>query len=244
VTRHVILLLVCGLGLSACGGGGSSSTTSRTSAASAEQTRLISELRSALEAPGSPVANVHDLDECIVAQAARLPVAGLRKLAASDVSPSATNPLVARCVARGKGLSWVRGIIAGVVAHGLAPPIPGGFSKCVVAGVDKLTPAQLAAALEKSSGGDQTYSRQLGRRLALACVQNPAIFVQWRKLFLDEIRRSLQGHHLPAAFVQCFLGKAEQISATQLIKLVQAGTAAETAYGQKLGRECRSAVRG
>jgi hypothetical protein len=40
------------------------------------------------------------------------------------------------------------------------------------------------------------------------------------------------------------LGKAGQISPTELVNLVGAGTAAETAYGEKLGRECRSSLSG
>jgi hypothetical protein len=108
--------------------------------------------------------------------------------------------------------------------------------------VGKLTPAQLAAALNKGATGDQTYSRQLGRRIALACLKKPTVFAQWREPWLKGIRRSLNGRHLPAAFVHCVVGKAAQIGASELIKLVQSGAAAETAYGEKLGRECRSSL--
>jgi hypothetical protein len=242
--RRLTLILVGLLSLSACGGASHSSSTTRTSAASAEQTRLLSELRAGLEDPTSPVANVRDLDECIVQQAKRLPLASLRKLASANAGTADTNPLVARCVAQGKGLSWVRGVIANVVGGKLPPPIPANFSTCVVAGVNQLTPAQLAAALNKGATGDQSYSRKLGQRIALDCIQKPAVFAQWRKLWVAEIRRSLQGHHLPAPFVQCVLGKAGQIGAKPLVKLVQSGTGAETAYGEKLGRECRASVSG
>ncbi len=232
------------VGLTACGGGAghSGSTTTRTSATSAEQTRLLSQLRAGLAAPTSPLAGVTDLDDCIVEQARGLPLSSLRKLAAANVSTAVTDPLLARCVAQGKGLPFVRGVIADVVAGKLPPPIPASFSRCVVASVDTLTPAQLATALNQGSTGDQAYSRALGRRLALACVQKPAVFAQWRRLWVEGIRRSLQGHHLPAAYLQCVLGKAGQIGSAELVKLVQSGSAAETAYGRQLGRECRAAV--
>jgi hypothetical protein len=242
--RRAILILVGVLSVSGCGGASSSSSTTRAAAANPEQTRLLSELRSGLEAPSSPVATVRDLDDCIVQQAKRLPLVSLRKLAAGDVGTADTDPLVARCVAEGKGLNWVRGVVAGVVAGKLTPPIPDSFRKCVVAGVGTLTPAQLAAALNQEAAGNQALSRRLGRGLALTCIKKPAIFGQWRKLWVAEIRRSLNGRHLPAAFVQCVLGKAGKIGATELVKLVQAGPAAETAYGEKLGRACRSSLSG
>lgn len=244
--RRLILLLVGSLSMTACGGGStdSSTSTTRTAAANSEQTRLESELRSGLEAPTSPVANVRDLDECIIQQAKDLPLARLRKLAAGDVGTADTNPLVARCVAQGKGLSWVRGVIANVVSGKLPPPIPAAFSKCLIAGVNKLTPDQLATALNRGANGNQAYSRRLGRQVAFDCVKKPAVFGPWRKLWLAEIRRSLNGRHLPAAFVQCVLDKAGKIGATELIKLVQAGSAAETAYGEKLGRACRPSLSG
>ena len=245
--RRMILILVGLLGVSACGSSSSSSTSSSTThkaAANPEQTRLLSQLRSGLEDPASPVANERDLDECIVQQAKRLPLATLRRLASGDVGTSDTDPLVARCVAQGKGLSYVRGVVANAVAGKLNPPIPASFRQCVVAGVSALTPAQLAAALKAEGAGRQNYSRALGRRLALTCVKKPAIFGQWRKLWVAEIRGSLNGRHLPAAFVQCVLNRAGQIGATDLIKLVEAGSAAETAYGEKLGRACRQSLSG
>jgi hypothetical protein len=241
----MIVILVVLFGVSACGGASPSSSTTRTTrtaAASPERTRLESELRSGLEDPSSPVANVHDLDECIVQQAKRLPLATLRKLAGGNVGISDTNPLVARCVAQGKGLSWVRGVVADVVAGKLAAPVPNAFSNCVVAGVDKLPPAQLAAALNKGANGDQSYSRRLGRQIALACVKKPVVFGPFRKLWVANVGRSLNGRHLPPAFVRCVLDKAGQIGATELIKLVQAGPAAETAYGERLGRACRPSL--
>lgn len=240
--RRAALLLIALIGLGGCGGGSSSSTTTRASAANPERTRLLSDLRASLEAPTSPVAQESDLDDCIVQQARGLPLARLRTLAAANVSTSVTDPLVARCVAQGKGLSFVRGVIADVVAGKLPPPIPASFSNCVVAGVDTLTPAQLAAALNKGATGNQSYSRALGQRLALACVQKPGVFEQWRKLWVEGIGKTLQGHQLPAAFVHCVLGKAGQIGPSELVKLVQSGTAAETAYGRQIGRECRAAV--
>ncbi|HKO29378.1 MAG TPA: hypothetical protein VJU80_18100 [Solirubrobacteraceae bacterium] len=244
--RRLILLLVGSLTVTACGGGSTSSSTSttRTAAANPEQARLLTQLRSGLEEPTSPIAKVRDLDECIVQQAKRLPLASLRKLAAGDVGIADTNPLVARCVAQGKGLSWVRGVIANVVSGKLPPPVPAAFSQCLLAGVNKLTPDQLATALNKGANGNQAYSRRLGRQIALACVKKPAVFGPWRKLWLTEIRRSLSGRHLPAAFVHCVLDKAGKIGPTELVKLVQAGSAAETAYGEKLGRACRPSLSG
>jgi hypothetical protein len=246
--RRLILILIALPCLSACGGSSHSSSsspsTTRTAAANPEQTRLVSELRAGLEDPTSPVANVHDLDECIVQQAKRLPLARLRKLAAGDVGIADTNPLVAQCVVQGKGLGWVRRTIAGVVAGKLGAQVPPVFSRCVVAGVDKLPPAQLAAALNKGANGNPAYSGRLGQQIALACVKKPAVFGPWRKLWVGDIRRSLNGRHLPAAFVRCVLDKAGKIGATELVKLVQAGSAAETAYGERLGRACRPSLSG
>lgn len=241
--RRGVLILVGLLSLSGCGGAShTSSSTRTTAAANPERTRLESELRSGLEDPSSPVAGVHDLDECIVQQAKDLPLASLRKLATGDVGTADTNPLVARCVAQGKGLSWVRGVIANVVSGKLPPPVPAAFSKCLLAGVNQLTPNQLATALNRGANGNQAYSRRLGRQIAFACVKKPAVFGPWRKLWLSEIRRSLTGRHLPATFVQCVLDKAGKIGPTDLVKLVQAGSAAETAYGEKLGRACRPSL--
>lgn len=245
----MILIVVGLLGVSACGGASPSTSTSTTSstthtaAANSEQTRLLSELRAGLEDPTSPVANVRDLDECIIEQAKRLPLPTLRKLASGNVDVADTNPLVAQCVSQGKGLTWVRRTLAGVVAGKLSAPVPVQFRRCLVAGVDQLPPSQLAAALNKGANGNQAYSRGLGRQIALACVKKPAVFGPWRKLWVAEIRRSLNGRHLPAAFVECVLDKAGKIGATELVKLVQAGAAAETAYGEKLGRECRPSLR-
>jgi hypothetical protein len=238
--RRAALLLIAVIGLGACGGASSSSTTARTSAPSPERTRLLSQVRAGLEAPTSPVANVHDLNDCIVRQARGLPLSRLRKLAAANVSTSVTDPRLARCVAQGKGLSFMRGVIADIVVGKLPPPVPAAFDRCVVAGVDTLTPTQLATALNQGSTGDQSYSRALGKRLALACVQKPAVFAQWRSLWVAGIRRALAGHHLPAGYVKCVLGKAGRIGSAELVKLVQSGTAAETAYGRELGRECRA----
>jgi len=41
---------------------------------------------------------------------------------------------------------------------------------------------------------------------------------------------------------RCVLGKAAQIKPDELVKLIQSGSAAQNAYGQKLGRQCRSAL--
>ena len=68
------------------------------------------------------------------------------------------------------------------------------------------------------------------------------MYAQWRKLWVDGIRRSLAGRNLPTAFKQCVLDKAGQIGAAELVKLVQSGSAAETAYGEKLGRDVPSAT--
>jgi hypothetical protein len=162
----VVVIVVGLLGVSACGGASPGSSTTHTAAANPEQARLLSELRSGLEDPGSPVATVRDLDECIVQEAKNLPLATVRRLVGANPGAAVADPLVARCVAQGKGLSWVRGTIADVVAGKLPPPIPAAFSKCVVAGVGRLTPAQLAASLNGSAGG-QSDSRRLGQRIAL-----------------------------------------------------------------------------
>jgi hypothetical protein len=244
---RIALAVVIGLvGLSACGGGSSkSSSATHTSTASAERTRLESQLRSTLESPTSPVAAARDLDECLVGQAGSLPLATLHELASSDANVGRqAAPLVAHCMSQGKGVTWFRGVIAGSVAGRLAPPIPAAYNKCVVTGVGRLSPQQLATALSRATAGEGSYARRLGRNIGFSCVQKPAVFAQFRKLWLGGIRHSLQGHHLPAAFTQCVLTKAGQIGPTQLIKLLQAGSAAETAYGQKLGRECRSALTG
>lgn len=240
--RRLTLILVALLGVSACGGSSPSSSTTHTAAANPERTRLLTALRSGLEDPSSPVANVRDLDECIVQEAKALPLATLRKLASGTVDIADTNPLVARCVAQGKGLSWVRGVIANVVAGKLTAPVPDAFKKCLLTGVGALAPGQLAAALTKGAHGNQAYARQLGQRIALDCVKQPAVFGPWRKLWVADIRGSLNGRHLPPAFVQCVLDKAGKIPPAQLVSLLQAGTAAETAYGEKLGRACRPSL--
>lgn len=239
-----VVCLLGVLGVTACGGGASkTSTTTRTSAASAERTRLESELRSTLESPTSPVAGAPDLDECLVQQAGRLPLATLREVAGSDANVGRqAAPLVATCMAQGKGVAWFRRELASQVAGRLPPPIPAVYDRCVVAGVNQLSPQQLAVAVSRATTGNDAYAQQLGRKIGFACVEKPAVFAQFRTLWLNGIRKSLQGHHLPAAFVQCVLAKAAQIRPSQLVALVQAGTGAETTYGEKLGRDCRSSL--
>lgn len=240
----LIILAVTGMTASACGGSSPSTTTTRTSAAQAERTRLESQLRASLEAPTSPTADVQDLDSCIVEQAGRLPLANLRTLAGSSVSVSVTDPLLARCVAQGKGLSFVRGAIADVVAGKLPPPVPAAFSNCVVAGVNRLTTAQLAAAFNSDATGSQASSRRIGQQLSLACIEKPAVFAQWRRLWIAGVKHVLAGQHLPAAYANCIVAKAAQIRPLELVKLGQSGSKAEKAYGHNLGRECQAAVGG
>jgi hypothetical protein len=239
--RPVGIVIVLGLlGLGSCGGSTSSTTTS-TSPSSAERTRLESELRSSLEAPTSELASARDLDDCVVQQASRLPLASLRKLVTAETDRPVADPLLARCVAQGKGLTWIRGTIATEAAGKLPPSTPPAFTRCMIAGVDALTPAKLAAALQNGASGDQTYSVRLGQRIALQCIQQPGLFEQYRKVLVSGIRQTLQGRHLPTAFVQCVLNKANRISPAQLTTLVQGGPGVQNAYGEKLGRACRAA---
>ncbi len=242
--RRLALTLVCMVGLSACGGSSHSSTTTRTTAAQVERTRLVSSLRASLETPTSPTASVPDLDNCIAQEASGLPLASLRTLASASATTAITDPLLARCVAKGKGVEFVRGVITDVVAGKLPPPVPALFSSCVEAGVNQLTPAQLALALNRSATGSQAYSRQIGQRISVACIQKPAVFAQWRKGWIGGIRSVLNTHHLPAAYVNCVLGKAAQIRPLQLVGLGRSGSPAETAYGKKIGHECQAAVGG
>lgn len=178
------------------------------------------------------------------AQRRRLPLASLRTLASYSVTTAVTDPLLARCVAQGKGLGFVRGVIADVVSGRLPPPIPAAFSRCVAAGATRLTPGQLAAALDQSATGSQADSRRIGQRVASACIQKPAIYAQWRKMWVGMLRHILDGHHLRQAYVNCVLGRAGQIRPLELVKLGQSGSAAETAYGHKLGHECQAAAGG
>jgi hypothetical protein len=241
--RHFGVVIVLGLlGLGACGGGaGSTTTTTRTSAASPERTHLESELRSSLEAPSSPLAGARDLDECVVQQASTLPLTSLRRLVTAQTDRPVADPLLARCVEQGKGVSWMRGAIAASVAGNLPSSTPPKFTHCMIAGVDGLTPAQLAAALRKGATGDESYAVRLGRGIALGCVQQPGVFEEYRKMFLSGIRATLQRRHVPPAFVQCVLDKAGRMSPQTLAMLIQGGSTVENAFGQKLGRECRVA---
>jgi hypothetical protein len=199
----------------------------------------LSELRTSVEAPTSELASAHDLDECVVQQASGLPLAKLRKLVSANTDRPDADPLLARCVAQGKGLSWIRGAIATSVTGQLPASTPPAFIHCALAGVDQLTPAQLAAALQKGATGDQAYSVRLGERIALVCIQKPGIFEQYRKQVVIGIRETLARRHLPAPFVQCVLEQANHISPSELATLVQGGPGVENAFGQKLGRACR-----
>jgi hypothetical protein len=153
--------------------------------------------------------------------------------------------VLARCVAQGKGLSWIRRQVA-VSATGQLKTSAGvggtQFLNCMVDGVDHLSASQLAAALNSEATGDQTYSIHLGKRIALACIQKPGIFEQYRRRWLTGLRKTLEQRHLPPAFVQCVVNKAEHIRPAELTKLFQATTAEQNAYGQKLGRACRGAA--
>jgi hypothetical protein len=234
-------VIVLGLvGLGACGGG-AGSTSTRTSTTSAERTRLLSQLRSSVEAPSSELASAHDLDECVVQEAGGLPLARLRKLVTANTDRPDADPLLARCVEQGKGLSWIRGAIATSVTGQLPASTPPAFIRCALAGVDRLTPAQLAAALEQGASGNQAYSVRLGERIALVCIQKPGIFEEYRKQVVIGIRQTLARRHLPAPFVQCVLNRANHMSPADLAGLVQGGPGVENAFGQKLGRECRAA---
>ena len=229
------------LGLTACGGSGSSSST-RTSAASAERTRLETQLRSSLEAPGSELAGARDLDECVVQQANGLPLASLRTLVTAPTDRPVADPLLARCVAQGKGLSWIRGAIAGAAAGALSPSTPPSFTHCMVAGVDQLTAAQLSAALQSAATGDQSASLRLGQGVALACVQKPGIFEIYRGFVVSGIRNSLQRRHLPPAYERCLLKKAGETSPRQLATIIEGSPGVSKAFGEKLAQGCRAAL--
>ena len=56
------------------------------------------------------------------------------------------------------------------------------------------------------------------------------------------IRATLRGRHLPTAFVQCVLNKANRMSPAQLTTLVQGGPGVQNVYGETLGRACRAAL--
>ncbi len=195
-----------------------------------------------MESTQSTVAGIGDLEDCIVQNAGELPLAQLRAVALPQVASSVTDPLVAHCVASGKGVSVVRQAIANVVAGKLPAPIPASFARCVVSGVHTLTAVQLARAINSSSTTDQAYARQLGQRLALACIRRPAVFAAWRRLWLVSVRNSLrQGRQLTPAFRQCVYQKASHVKPNQLIKLMQGGLTAQTGYGRHLGELCRAA---
>ena len=245
-SRRLLLLAVVGaLGVSACGGGSShTASTGSTSATttSGERTKLLAQLRANMNASETTVTGVSDLEDCIVEEANKMSLSQLRVVASPNVASSVTDPLVAHCVALGKGLSFVRQEIANVVAGKLPAPIPKSFATCVASGVHTLTAAQLARAINGSSSADQVYARALGRRLALACIRHRAVFASWRRVWLLSVRHSLaQGRQLTPAFRQCVYAKASHITPDQLIKLVQGGLTAQTGYGRHLGELCRAA---
>jgi hypothetical protein len=187
--RLLVLASVAVLGLSACGGSSSHTASTRTASGSTSapgsspgRTKLLAELRANMESTQSTVAGVSGLEDCIVQQAGKLPLSQLRAVASPQVASSVTDPLVAHCVAAGKGVSVVRHAIAEVVAGRLPAPVPANFTKCILSGVSTLSAAQLARAINSSAGADQAYARDIGERLALACIQRPAVFASWRRV--------------------------------------------------------------
>jgi len=244
--RLLVLGLAAVIPLSACGGGGSHATSSPSTSSPApppERTRLLTQVRSNLQASLSMMPEVTDLEDCVVGEAGKLPLSQLRVVASPRAGSSVTDPLLAHCVALGKGLEFVRGAIADVVAGKLPAPVPASFTRCVVAGVHALSAAALARAIDSSSSTGQAYARGVGERLALGCIRRPAVFAAWRRLWIGRVRRSLQaGRRLTPAFRTCALHKASNITAAQLIKIVQGGPAAETGYGRHLGELCRTAA--
>jgi hypothetical protein len=242
VTTLIGVLGVLGLlGVSGCGSSGKHSTTS---AASAERTRLIAQLRTMLEGPSSPLAGAPDLDACVLHQANGLPLRTVRILASSQPDRAVADPVLARCVAQGKGLSFFRRQISTSATGQLQASASPRFLRCMAGGVDRLSPAQLAAALNKQATGDQTYALRLGQGIALGCIQQPGIFEQYRKQWLIGLRGGLERRHAPPAFVRCVVNKASHIGPAELTKLLQASPADENAFGQKLGRECHAGPSG
>lgn len=243
--RLPVLALVAVLGLSACGGSSSHTASTRSTSAptsSPERTNLLAQLRANMESTQSTVAGVSDLEDCIVQQAGELPLPQLRAVASPQVASSVTDPLVAHCVASGKGASVVRHAIAEVVAGRLPAPVPANFTNCILSGVHTLSATQVARAINSSASADQAYARDVGERLALACIRRPAVFASWRRVWIGGVRHSLQqGRQLTPAFRRCVLQKAAHITPDELIKLVRGGPPAQTGYGRHLGELCHDA---
>jgi hypothetical protein len=221
-------LLVVAAVLGACGGSGSS----------AERTRLEAKLS------GQTASLPADLAGCVREQIRGLPISRLRQLASGSANASPATKqfavhLVTGCIAGGSGLSSLRSLFVQRIAAAFPTTLPAGFTNCVEDKASAITPAELSAFLSLEASQGQTaataQAQAYGRRLAIACFGVPAVVQSFRAVFLKQFQQFAQTSRFSKAFTTCVVGKAHQITGSQLIQFAL-HPAESNAFGEALGR--------
>jgi hypothetical protein len=237
---YVGVVAAIGALLAGCGSSSKSSSSSSSSGSSAQRTQLMNQLSeglksdSSLQAPG--------LDTCISQKAQALPIGQLQALVKSASSPNLTpgiaEQVVVSCVSEGHGAAQLRGIIVTTIKNGFAPTLPAAFKTCVADRADQI-PApevgQLIALASQHSSAGQAKIKQLGVTLGRQCLGQPSVLNKLRTTFLASIKQGLRSSSYSAAFRNCLLGKAAQISLAQL-KATALNPTHSQATGEALGR--------
>jgi hypothetical protein len=217
--------------LAGCGGG-------------SERDSLLSKLSDQLHHSSSSL-NQPKLDDCILAQAKKLPTSQLRQATSSGSSdrPAAQKlglGLAAPCVSQGYGASAIRTQLLSQIGSstGLAQ-VPAPLSACIRQRFAALPNSALGQMLSQGSQpGSSPYAAgaQVGRRLATGCLGQPAVLALLRQKFLAPIRSGAASSHFSPAFSRCLLQRAQAVPTTALRQMFMHPDQAQ-ATGQALGRK-------
>jgi hypothetical protein len=233
----IVPFLVCACAVVGCGGSGSSG---------AERTRLIHRLAAQSSSSSLPA----DLRSCILDKAGTLPLSQLHALAYAGANPapgikSVGIQLVTSCIQEGKGLSAVRSLIAQRVAGTMSPNLPAAFRSCVARRAGSLPAAEIAQFIStyETSGASavRAQGEQVGRGLAIQCLNEPGALASLRTLFLRPLRQLAQSSRFPKSFRECVLHKAEQISSARLKQFAlhpQTASIIGRALGESYAHQC------
>jgi len=232
----VTVIAAVALGAAGCGGSSSSSK---------ERAQLLgrisSELNSSLAAP--------DLSNCVVAQLRKQPIAQLQQVANAGQNPSpATRRLVfgfaAGCVAQGHGSDAIHAAIVSSFQARASSSIPPVLSSCVLDKVKAIPDSQLANVVsraEVSQAAEEQSGSQLGVGLAHQGRQRPQVLGALRQRFISQVTVGLRSRSLSSAFQNCVVGKARQVSASEIEQIAldpSTAGARGQALGQAWAKEC------
>lgn len=188
---------------------------------SAQRTRLAGRVDAELAHANLPP----DLESCVSRAATRLPIGQLRELASTSSNPPPAAKQVAlrvvtTCVQQGSGVSTFRRLFTAAVTSEMQHSLPAGYVSCVAQKAGAVTPTQLsqfiAAYATDGTAAASSMGERLGVRLGEQCVSAPGMLAALRARFIAPIEHQLRSSRFSSAFKSCFLGKARNISGSEL----------------------------